>query len=84
MHCTVLGGIPFCGLMKTPTGMRRDSRRAKQAAHLQVLEADLKMQLSCSCNDVLSRLLNGALHHGVGLCKPLQTCAAIPAVSDNP
>jgi hypothetical protein len=34
-------------------------------AHLQVLQADLQMQLSSTSNDVLARLLYLALDHGV-------------------
>lgn len=34
---------------------------------LQVLQADLQVQLSNSCNNVLPGLLDGALHHRVGL-----------------
>merc|ERR1719305_169606 len=40
---------------------------------LQILEADLKMELASSSNDVLARLLNHALHHGIGLGETLQT-----------
>merc|ERR1719430_209361 len=48
---------------------------------LQILEADLEMQLSGSSNDVLSRLLNDTLHHGVGLGKPLQPLHQLGKIS---
>ncbi len=43
------------------------------AAHLQVLQADLKMELSGTGNNVLSSLLDLAHDHGVRLGQPLQT-----------
>jgi len=39
---------------------------------LQILEADLQVQLAGAGNDVLARLLDGDLDHGVGLGQPLQ------------
>jgi hypothetical protein len=39
---------------------------------LQILEADLQMELTSAGNDVLARLLNEDLHHGVGLRQTLQ------------
>merc|ERR1719454_619476 len=48
---------------------------------LQILEADLKMKLTSSSNDVLSRLLNHALHHGIGLGQTLQTFDQLGQIS---
>ena len=41
---------------------------------LQVLEADLKVELAGASDDMLTGLLNHALHHGVGLGESLQSC----------
>ena len=43
-------------------------------AHLQILQADLKVQLAGAGDDMLARLLNGALDHGVRFGQALQTC----------
>ena len=40
--------------------------------HLQILEANLQVQLAGARHDVLARLLDGAHHHGVGLGQALQ------------
>jgi len=45
------------------------------AAHeivLQVFEADLQVELARARDDVLAGLLDGALHHGVGLGQPFE------------
>merc|ERR1711963_875040 len=39
----------------------------------QVLQADLKVELTSASNDVLTGLLNHALHHGIGLGQTLKT-----------
>ena len=48
---------------------------------LQILEADLEMELASSGDDVLSGLLDDALHHGVGLGQPLETLDQLGQVS---
>lgn len=48
---------------------------------LQVLQADLQVQLSCSGDNVLSRLLNDALHHGIRLGQALQALHQLGQVS---
>merc|ERR1719454_2738869 len=48
---------------------------------LQILEADLKVKLTNSSDDVLSRLLNHALHHGIGLGQTLQTFDQLGQIS---
>ena len=40
---------------------------------LQILQANLEVKLTGSSDDVLARLLNHALHHGVGLGQSLQS-----------
>merc|ERR550539_826507 len=48
---------------------------------LQVLQTDLQMELSGASNDVLSRLLNDALHHGIGLGETLQSLHQLGEIS---
>merc|ERR1711988_2084497 len=48
---------------------------------LKILEADLEMELTSSGNDVLSRLLNDTLDHGVRLGEPLQTLDQLGQIS---
>ena len=48
---------------------------------LKILEADLEMELSSSGDDVLSRLLNDTLDHGVRLGEPLQTLDQLGQIS---
>lgn len=47
-------------------------RLTMRAPHLQVLEADLEVQLPGAGDDVLAGLLDGYLDHGVRLGQPLQ------------
>ena len=48
----------------------------RRQQYLQVFQADLQVQLARARDDVLARLLDGALHHGVGLGQPFQPCAS--------
>ncbi|TNN59008.1 hypothetical protein EYF80_030746 [Liparis tanakae] len=48
---------------------------------LQILQADLKMQLSSSTNDMFSRLFNDALNHRIGLAQTLQSLYQLGQVS---
>lgn len=48
---------------------------------LQVLQADLEVQLSRSSDDVLPGLLDDALHHGVRLGQALQSLHQLGQVS---
>jgi len=48
---------------------------------LQVLQADLKVELTSASNDVLTGLLNHALHHGIGLGQTLKAFHELGKVS---
>ncbi len=42
------------------------------SVHLQILEANLQVELAGAGHDVLARLLDGAHDHGVALGQPLE------------
>lgn len=48
---------------------------------LKILQADLKMQLTSTSDDMLTRLLDDALHHGVRLGQAFQTLHQFGQVS---
>mmetsp|Transcript_25409 Transcript_25409/g.43424 ORF Transcript_25409/g.43424 Transcript_25409/m.43424 type:complete len:875 (-) Transcript_25409:33-2657(-) len=53
-------------------GVGDDDRRAVHEVLREVLEADLNVQLAAARDDVLARLLHGALHERVGLGEALE------------
>ena len=72
-----LGQTHLAGLLRDglPVGHHRVGllQRNLGVVLLQVLQTDLEMELASASNDVLSGLLNDALHHGVRLGQSLES-----------
>merc|ERR1712038_335445 len=80
-----LGQTHLAGLLRDrlPVGDNRVGllQRNLGVILLQILQTDLEVELSSASNDVLSRLLDDALHHGVRLGQSLKSLHELGEVS---
>mmetsp|Transcript_10256 Transcript_10256/g.17658 ORF Transcript_10256/g.17658 Transcript_10256/m.17658 type:complete len:841 (-) Transcript_10256:216-2738(-) len=71
-HDNVVGGV-VDGLTERDDGLGHADLSATHEVITEILEADLKMELTGSGDNVLAGLLNGADNHRVGLGQTLET-----------